>query len=106
MYIIVDYGELHAFEHGHERHGREYKVGLYPSWSIERPLHFLGHSMACLLHYGLYSDVKYRIQGGPTITKLIWLMREGFFGEEAHPDMVLSITSGIQIIKKGPRCTN
>ncbi|KAF8585825.1 alpha/beta-hydrolase [Ramaria rubella] len=72
----VDYGETHAGNFGHERYGREYKIALYPPWSTEWPLHFLGHSM-----------------GGPTITKLIALIREGFFGEEAHPDMVLSVTS-------------
>ncbi|KAH7886155.1 hypothetical protein F5I97DRAFT_1928028 [Phlebopus sp. FC_14] len=32
-------------------------------------------------------------QGGPTITKVQWLMKTGFFGDQAHPDMVLSLTT-------------
>ena len=41
----VDYGEQHSRESGHNRFGRNYSVGLYPSWSVDHPLHLLGHSM-------------------------------------------------------------
>ncbi|KAG0707522.1 alpha beta-hydrolase [Suillus ampliporus] len=73
----VDYGEDHAEAHGHQRYGRVVEFALYPSWSLDNPLHFLGHSM-----------------GGPTIVKLQSLMAAGFFGDRGHPDMVLSITAG------------
>lgn len=73
----LNYGEEHAAEHGHAtRYGRTYMTGLYPEWSNERPLHFLGHSF-----------------GGPTITKLQWLLKAGFFGPEYGADMLLSVTS-------------
>lgn len=42
---IVDYGEQHSKENAHERLGRTYETGLYPEWSVDRPLHFLGHSI-------------------------------------------------------------
>ncbi|KIL00986.1 hypothetical protein PAXRUDRAFT_184097 [Paxillus rubicundulus Ve08.2h10] len=73
---IVDYGDVHARTHNHLRHGRTIQNALYPEWSVNRPLHFLGHSM-----------------GGPTVVKMQWLMRIGFFGEHVHPDMVLSLTA-------------
>ncbi|KAG1754828.1 alpha beta-hydrolase [Suillus paluster] len=72
----VDYGEDHAEAYGHQRYGRVVEVALYPSWSLDNPLHFLGHSM-----------------GGPTIVKLQSLMAAGFFGDRGHPDMVLSLTA-------------
>lgn len=72
----VDYGEGHAEAHGHQRYGRVVDNALYPSWSLDSPLHFLGHSM-----------------GGPTIVKLQSLMAAGFFGDRGHPDMVLSLTA-------------
>ncbi|KAI0784978.1 alpha/beta-hydrolase [Abortiporus biennis] len=72
----VDYGEEHAMIHGHSRYGRTHNHGLYPQWSIENPLHFLGHSL-----------------GGPTITKLQWLMKLGFFGSQYNPDMIRSIST-------------
>ncbi|KAF8323288.1 hypothetical protein DL93DRAFT_2151564 [Clavulina sp. PMI_390] len=71
----VDYGEQHARENGHRRFGRSYKVGLYPSWSREHPLHLLGHSM-----------------GGVTIVKMMTLVSDGFF-PDAHPDMIASINT-------------
>ena len=40
----VDYGEAHAKEFGHVQYGRKYD-GLYPEWSVEKPLHFIGHSL-------------------------------------------------------------
>ncbi|KAG1757118.1 alpha beta-hydrolase [Suillus lakei] len=72
----VDYGEDHAEAHGHQRFGRVVDDALYPSWSLDNPLHFLGHSM-----------------GGPTIIKLQSLMAAGFFGDCGHPDMILSLSS-------------
>ncbi|KIJ66335.1 hypothetical protein HYDPIDRAFT_86876 [Hydnomerulius pinastri MD-312] len=72
----VDYGDEHAATHRHRRYGRMIEDALYPQWSPRRPLHFLGHSM-----------------GGPTVVKMQWLMRKGFFGDHVHPDMVLSLTA-------------
>ncbi|THH33439.1 hypothetical protein EUX98_g795 [Antrodiella citrinella] len=73
----LDYGAEHAAEHGHAtQYGRTYVDGLYPDWSNESPLHFLGHSF-----------------GGPTITKLQWLLKTGFFGDEYGADMLLSVTT-------------
>ena len=41
----VNYGEEHSLEHGHTtQYGRMHTPGLYPEWSNENPLHFLGHS--------------------------------------------------------------
>ncbi|KAF9225408.1 alpha beta-hydrolase [Gyrodon lividus] len=73
---IVDYGDVHARTNNHLRYGRMIEDALYPEWSVTRPLHFLGHSM-----------------GGPTVVKMQWLMKTGFFGEHVHPDMVLSLTA-------------
>ncbi|KAL1951390.1 hypothetical protein VTO73DRAFT_539 [Trametes versicolor] len=72
----VNYGEQHAQEHAHERLGRSYEIGLYPEWSADRPLHFLGHSI-----------------GGPTIVKLQWLLTTGFFGTGYSADMILSVNT-------------
>jgi len=71
---IVDYGEAHSREYGHSRYGRHHPEGLYPEWSAKCPLHFLGHSM-----------------GGPTITKMSALINRGFFGPQAHSDMIISV---------------
>ncbi|EPT01550.1 hypothetical protein FOMPIDRAFT_24917, partial [Fomitopsis schrenkii] len=70
---VVDYGEEHARSHEHRRFGRTHGTGLYPQWSKDNPLHFLGHSL-----------------GGPTILKLQWLLENGFFGVRYHPEMILS----------------
>ncbi|KZT36598.1 alpha/beta-hydrolase [Sistotremastrum suecicum HHB10207 ss-3] len=72
----VDYGEQHSIEFKHSRYGKVYEEGLYPAWSKDNPLHFLGHSI-----------------GGSTIVKLIALITQGFFGPDAHPDMILSVTA-------------
>lgn len=72
----VDYGERHSEHHKHGRYGRVFRAGLYPEWSATKPLHFLGHSM-----------------GGTTITKMQDLIRKGFFGNEHHPDMMLSVNT-------------
>jgi triacylglycerol esterase/lipase EstA (alpha/beta hydrolase family) len=70
----VDYGAEHSQEHKHGQYGRKYSKGLYPEWSTEKPVHFVTHSL-----------------GGPTVTKLIALLRAKFFGDEYHPDMVRSV---------------
>ncbi|KAF8973636.1 hypothetical protein BDZ97DRAFT_1776025 [Flammula alnicola] len=72
----VDYGVQHSLTHRHARYGRTFTKGLYPEWSKENPLHFVGHSI-----------------GGPTITKLQHLLHDSHFGEEGHPDMILSINA-------------
>ena len=74
----VDYGAYHAFRYGHSRYGKHHPVGLYPSWSKENPIHFVGHS-----------------QGGTTVTVMHSMIRDGHFGQDAHPDMVVSINSGL-----------
>ena len=45
----VDYGAKHSLQCGHRRYGRTHEVGLYPEWSVDHPLHFLGHSMVDIL---------------------------------------------------------
>ncbi|KAF9481658.1 alpha/beta-hydrolase [Pholiota conissans] len=72
----VDYGKEHSSAHNHARYGRTFPVGLYPPWSKEHPLHFVGHSV-----------------GGPTVIKLQYLLQEGHFGKEGHPEMVLSLNA-------------
>ncbi|KAI0669760.1 alpha/beta-hydrolase [Trametes maxima] len=72
----VDYGLEHAQANKHGRYGRAYGDGLYPQWSVDHPLHFLGHSM-----------------GGPTIIKLQWLLSTGFFGRKHSADMILSVNT-------------
>ncbi|KAJ4485891.1 alpha/beta-hydrolase [Lentinula aciculospora] len=72
----VDYGEEHSKAHAHSRYGRTHAQGLYPQWSLENPIHLLGHSL-----------------GGPTIVKLQYLMKQGHFGPHAHPDWIRSINT-------------
>ncbi|KAF8078840.1 hypothetical protein FPV67DRAFT_81694 [Lyophyllum atratum] len=90
----VDYGEDHSRIHRHSRYGRPIASGLYPHWSPQYPLHFLGHSM-----------------GGPTITKLQYLLQKDHFGLSDHPDMVLSVSSisapfrGTQLVYALGECT-
>ncbi|SJL06273.1 uncharacterized protein ARMOST_09609 [Armillaria ostoyae] len=72
----VDYGEQHSKAHRHGRYGYKHRNGLYPQWSRDNPLHFFGHSM-----------------GGPTIIKLQYLLKQGYFGGRDHPDMILSVTT-------------
>lgn len=44
----VDYGKEHSRIHSHSRHGRTNTTALYPQWSRQHPLHFLGHSIVSL----------------------------------------------------------
>lgn len=62
----VDYGELHSKIHGHGRYGRTHE-GLYPQWSSEHPLHFVGHSY-----------------GGVTIWYMQQLLIRGYFSGQAR----------------------
>ncbi|KAJ7897080.1 alpha/beta-hydrolase [Mycena olivaceomarginata] len=50
--------------------------GQYPEWSPTRPLHFVAHSI-----------------GGPTVIKLLHLIKQGHFGPSAHAQMILSINA-------------
>lgn len=34
------------------------------------------------------------LQGGPTIVKLQFLLKQGHFGPHGHPDMILSVNTG------------
>ena len=74
----VDYGEDHSAEAGHARYGKTYEpqAALHPSWSVEHPVHLVGHSM-----------------GGPTIVLLQQLLAEDFFGWGSNPRWVASISS-------------
>ncbi|KAI9597392.1 hypothetical protein BDF19DRAFT_434928 [Syncephalis fuscata] len=73
---IVDYGEKHACQFDHARFGRGYR-GLYPQWSAEKPIHFIGHSL-----------------GGNTLLALQQLLTEKHFSDHAtSPDMMVSLTA-------------
>ncbi|RKP10057.1 Alpha/Beta hydrolase protein [Thamnocephalis sphaerospora] len=72
----VDYGEEHAAKYGHARYGRSYQ-GLYPQWSPEKPLHFIGHSL-----------------GGNTLLGLqVLLANRHFYPRSTLPSMMLSLTT-------------
>ena len=96
----VDYGAEHSALHNHGRYGRTFSHGLYPMWSKENPLHFLGHSVVSLLPSFRYYPYAETYQGGPTLVKLQHLLANGQFGEEAHPDMVLSLNAGKRVFVK------
>ncbi|MCR6850435.1 lipase [Bacillus sp. IBL03825] len=55
----VDYGKVHALEHGHNQYGRTY-TGFVSNWSETNKIHLIGHSM-----------------GGQTIRTLVQLLKEG-----------------------------
>ncbi|CAG8531123.1 13655_t:CDS:2 [Ambispora gerdemannii] len=82
--------EEHSKKFGHARYGREFK-GLYPEWSVNKPLHFLGHSM-----------------GGLTIWKIQQLLNSNFFPAQhnPHPDMILSLTTLSTPFKGSPALYN
>lgn len=91
----VDYGAQHSQENGHGQYGRTYETGLFPEWSLDRPLHFLGHSIVGLMaQCDMLSILTTSNQGGPTIIKLQWLLKTGFFGAAYSPDMILSLNTG------------
>ncbi len=41
----------------------------------------------------LFARLSRPYQGGPTIIKLQYLLKQGYFGGRDHPDMILSITT-------------
>ena len=41
---VVDYGQEHSLQFGHNRFGRKYR-GEYRGWSKENPIHIVGHSL-------------------------------------------------------------
>ena len=67
----VDYGQVHAATHGHNRYGRTF-TGLYPDWGTAdtsgrmRKIHLIGHS-----------------QGGQTVRVLTALLEQGAVVEQA-----------------------
>jgi len=86
---MVDYGEKHAKDHNHSRCGRIFGSGLYFGLSATRPLHFLGHSMVSTINQDILPFLLIpSFQGDTTITKMQVLVREGFFGDQSHPDTV------------------
>lgn len=74
----VDYGEGHAAESGHRRHGRTFegREVLHPGWSEDHRVHLVGHSM-----------------GGPTIWMCQQLLAEDYWGWGSTADWITSITS-------------
>jgi triacylglycerol lipase len=75
--VRVDYGEVHAAAHGHERFGRDYRgQGLAPGWDSARPLHFVGHSL-----------------GAPTIRALQGLLEADYWNWGSSAAWIASISS-------------
>ncbi|PAA75235.1 hypothetical protein BOX15_Mlig033366g1 [Macrostomum lignano] len=72
----VDYGEQHSLTHRHDRYGRDFSdKPLYPWWSEDRPLHFVGHSA-----------------GGNTIRQLQHLLQLDFWDRGTNASWVKSVT--------------
>lgn len=67
---IVDYGADHCKQHRHLRYGHTIDEGMYPQWSQERPLHFLGHLL--VIYWPIPYEAK-NFAGASTIVKLQWL---------------------------------
>lgn len=63
---VVDYGEAHSKEHGHDRYGYSYegKPLMGENWDLETPINIMGHSF-----------------GGPTVRLFASLM---YYGNEAE----------------------
>ncbi len=63
---VVDYGEAHSKEHGHDRYGYSYegKPLMGENWDLETPINLMGHSF-----------------GGPTVRLFASLM---YYGDEAE----------------------
>lgn len=63
---VVDYGEAHSKEHGHDRYGYSYEGNalMGSEWDLETPLNIMGHSF-----------------GGPTVRLFASLM---YYGDEAE----------------------
>ena len=74
---LVDYGEPHSLESGHERFGKDYSGrGFVPDWDETRPVHLVGHS-----------------HGGPTIRCLQHLLQQDYWGWGSNHRWVHSINS-------------
>ncbi|KAJ9452467.1 Lipase [Diplonema papillatum] len=70
---VVDYGVCHSRKFNHSRFGRDYTgKGMFPQWDADHKVHLFGHSM-----------------GGPTITTLQRILREGSGCEEDTSELFL-----------------
>lgn len=65
--IVVDYGATHSCLHKHAQFGRVHGEGLYPKWSAQHPLHFLGHSIVSrpFRHRTVRVTQYFRVSGWP-----------------------------------------
>ena len=74
---LVDYGEVHAREAGHERYGDDYTGrGFMPEWDQQHPVHLVGHSL-----------------GSPTIRCLQHLLAQDHWGWGSNHRWVHSINT-------------
>lgn len=75
---VVDYGEEHSHEFGHNQYGRVYSKGHFPEWDENNPVHFVGHST-----------------GVQVVRLLQTLLSEQYFPgyENSNSEWVASITS-------------
>ena len=73
---FTDYGEVHARECGHARHGPDFRGrALLERWDASRPVHLVGHSF-----------------GGNTALALLQLLADDFWGLGTDARWVVSIT--------------
>ena len=73
---FTDYGEVHARECGHARHGPDFRGrALLERWDASRPVHLVGHSF-----------------GGNTALALLQLLADDFWGLGTAARWVVSIT--------------
>lgn len=97
---VVDYGEAHSKEYGHERYGRDYtgRAVAGEPWDMERALVLLGHSF-----------------GGPTVRVFASLLAYGNEAERAasgencselfkggHEDLVKAVVSFCGVLNGTP----
>ena len=88
---VVDYGEAHANEHGHDRYGRDYtgRAIMGEPWDMETKLNLIGHSFggatvrlfASLLAYGDEAEIA---ASGDECSELF---------KGGHTDVINSITT-------------
>ena len=73
---FTDFGEVHARECGHARHGPDFRGrALLERWDASRPVHLVGHSF-----------------GGNTALALLQLLADDFWGLGTDARWVVSIT--------------